>query len=98
MTDRKQMREVLEAEVSLWSRKTPEEIISELPETKAYQVNVGPLTYQSKLTCSRIPKAISMSALESTMAHCGTRFSPFVTHSSWEKRMGSHERYCAGFF
>jgi hypothetical protein len=46
MADRKKWREVLEGEVALWSGKTPQQVIADLPSTKAYQVRVGSVEYQ----------------------------------------------------
>ena len=46
MTDRKKWREVLEGEVAIWSNKTYQQVIAELPSTKAYQVTVDSVEYQ----------------------------------------------------
>jgi len=46
MADRKKWREVLEGEVALWSKKTYQQVIVELPSAKAYQVRVGSVEYQ----------------------------------------------------
>ena len=46
MAYRKQWRAELDHELAVWSKKTPKQLILELPETKAYQVNVGNSTYQ----------------------------------------------------
>jgi hypothetical protein len=45
MTDRKKWREVLEREVAFWSEKTYEQLVAELPSTKAYQVRVDSVEY-----------------------------------------------------
>ncbi|MFZ0305360.1 MAG: hypothetical protein WAL75_21905 [Terracidiphilus sp.] len=45
MSDRKKSRGVLEGEAALWSKKTPDQIIAELPETKAYQIRVESVEY-----------------------------------------------------
>jgi len=46
MADRKKWREVLECEVALWSKKKFQQVIAELPSTKAYRVRVDSVVYQ----------------------------------------------------
>jgi hypothetical protein len=46
MADRKKLREVLEGEVALWSKKTYQQVIAELTlDLEAYQVKVDSVEY-----------------------------------------------------
>jgi hypothetical protein len=46
MAGREEIREVLEDQVAIWSKKTHEQIVAELPDMKAYEVRVGEIAYQ----------------------------------------------------